>query len=41
MKNKGMKMAIAAVVTALAATAGMAAPAEAKTVTTARTVYCC
>ncbi|WP_275693293.1 hypothetical protein [Nocardioides sp. TF02-7] len=39
--NKGMKLAIAAVATALAATMGMAAPADAKPTVSARTVYCC
>ncbi|WP_281271803.1 hypothetical protein [Nocardioides immobilis] len=39
--NKTAKMAIAALVAALATTVGMATPADAKPVSTDRTVYCC
>jgi hypothetical protein len=40
--NKSIKIAIAALVAALATTVGMAAPADAaKAPTSERTVYCC
>jgi hypothetical protein len=39
--NKGIKLAIVTVVAALATSVGMAAPADAKPVTTSRTYYCC
>lgn len=39
--NKATKMAVAALVAALATTVGTATPADAKPVSTGRTVYCC
>lgn len=39
--NNTTKMAIAALVAALATTIGMASPADAKPASTDRTVYCC